>query len=64
MSGKRNEKRPVPRDRKASQRDKIISVIYGARMEADRLTGRGLLLEEKGYETNGHWSGLPRCQKQ
>lgn len=63
MSGKRNEKRLVPTDRKASQRDKIISVIYGARMKADRLTG-GLLSEEKGYETNGHWSGLSRCQKQ
>lgn len=36
---KRNEKRLVPPDRKASQRDKI-SGIYGARMKAGRQTDR------------------------
>lgn len=43
---------------------KIMSVIYGARMKVDRQADGGLLLEGKGYKTNGHCSGLSRRQKQ
>lgn len=60
--GWERELRSLPIDRKANQKGKIISVIYGAKKKADRQV-EACFGGKNRYETNGRWSGPIKSNK-